>query len=227
MLKSLTFRSGVFDRYQVVARKKVVASINSFLSKLEAEVQKPSFLKSWIDDSADYPQFLERIGVDLKGKKLDKEIKEKARERLDEDWSDFEDRFYELAKEENGNLVGYRCIGVEDVEEFVEALKKGEYLEGYEGVGIFFSWNQDAAECHWGEGSETVTVKALIPYTSIDIKRTARANMSLSSFEEEEITLKAGAKILVDEILSEDNKKLLYGIPPFPAVASKQCPDRR
>ena len=70
MLKSPTFRSGVFDRYQVVARKKVVASIESFLSKLEAEVQKPSFLKSWIDHSAHYDQFHERIAVDsnLKGK---------------------------------------------------------------------------------------------------------------------------------------------------------------
>lgn len=210
--------------------KVVEGSIDGLLNKIQAVVETKKFFGEWLSaskDSTGNEQFFQRIGAEktdeMSDDEFEQEVKERADDYLDELWWDFHSEFKRHAKTEGNNLVGYRCIAVEDVEEFVKALNKGKYLQGYSGVGIFFSWKKEAAECHWGNDSETVVVKALIPFTSIDIKRTARANFDIDLGQDEnEITLKKGAKLRVVEILDGDNNNLLEGLKSLPVVANNQ-----
>lgn len=209
------------------SNKLVEGSINGLLVKIQNVVRSKKFFGEWLSDSegsADEDEFWERIGAkktdEMSDDEFEQEVKKRAGDYLDELWWDFHGEFKTHAKTEGNNLVGYRCIAVEDVEEFIKALKNGKYLQGYSGVGIFFSWKKDAAECHWGDGNESVVVKALIPFTSIDIKRTAMANMDIhTGYDENEITLKKGAKLRVVEILDDDDNNLMDGVNFLPVVA--------
>jgi len=73
-------------------------------------------------------------------------------------------------------------------------------------VGIFWAWNQDLAECHWGEGPQEVLVKGRVRLSAIDIPETLLKNLDPGLGEEEsEILLKKGAPV---EILAIGIKKI-------------------
>lgn len=209
-----TFTAEAAAKYHVVT-----ADMGNLWAKFQTLVDNDSFVAEWVrnSDSLD-----DMFGLEVEEFTDEKELEQKlqavAREWLDRRFREFEDEWDEKTEEEQGKLVGYRCIGLDNIDAFVKALKNGKYLKGYSGVGRWFSWNKDAAECHWGKGSKYITLKALIPYTSIDVKRTLWANMSISTGEEDEITLKDGSKIYVVEVLTE-NEDVLDAIKPLPAVA--------
>jgi len=220
-----TFREKVQAAYQI---KEVIASSDEVLDALRGVVQKKSFVKEWINNATSLmgnDDLLSRLGIDeaeydeeMSKTEQKEEMFSKAEDWLDSKWDDFENEWYDKAEDQDGMLVGYRCIALNDVRKFMASLKKGKYLEDYKGIGKYFSWNEEASECHWGKGSKYVTVKALIPKASIDIKRTAWANMDIATGEEDEITLKDGAKVTIVEIM-HDGKNLLGNIESLPAVA--------
>ena len=78
---------------------------------------------------------------------------------IDELYSDFESEFYDNTTFVGTRIELYRCIQVEDPTKFLDALKKGVKFKigkkSYEGAGVFWSWDKDAAECHWGGDGET------------------------------------------------------------------------
>ena len=215
------FHQRVQSSYQII---EVVSSSGEILDALRGIVQKKSFVKEWINHSSSINDndFIDSLGInEAEYEKMSKKkdfLALKAEEWLDDRWDRFENEWYDKAEVQEGMLVGYRCIALNDVRKFMSSLKKGKYLEGYKGIGKYFSWNEEASECHWGQGSKYITVKALIPKASIDLKRTAWANMDIATGEEDEITLKEGAKVTVIEIM-HDGKNLLGNIESLPAAA--------
>lgn len=210
-------RQRIEERYNLI-----VADTDGLRARIEKEVRKPKFFKDWLS----YDGLDERFSMMLSKDEdeLTKEDRlEAGQELFDEIWNEFEDEFYDKANWSNGRLLGYRCIGLDEskLKKFIDSLKKGKYLKGFTGVGIFFSWDEKSAECHWGEGNTYVTVVAEIPVSSIDFKGTAYAVMSPSTGREErEVRVKGGAKIFVTEIRDKDDKNLLGDdVKALPAVA--------
>lgn len=217
------------SKVAAICKPKVVtaASLDDFLEKIRIVVATDKFFNNWIAESISHSgedDFWDRIGAEKKEGMSDAEFEDKVKERadlyLEELWWDFVEKFQRHAKVKNGHLIGYRCIALDNVDKFLNSLKKGKYLKGYSGMGIFFSWNQDAVDCHWGHGSEQIVLKALIPPSSIDFQRTARANMDiLTGSDEDEITVKKGAKILVEQVLDRKGNNLLDSKKDLPVVA--------
>lgn len=219
------FHQRVQASYQII---EVVSSSGEILDALRGIVQKESFVKEWLNHHL-HDDLPIQLGIsDAEYEKMSKKkdflalynklMFSKAEHWLDDQWDRFENEWDDKVEVQEGMLVGYRCIALNDVRKFMSSLKKGKYLEGYKGIGKYFSWNEEASECHWGQGSKYITVKALIPKASIDLKRTAWANMDISTGEEDEITLKEGAKVTVLEIM-HDGKNLLGNIESLPAAA--------
>lgn len=72
----------------------------------------------------------------------------------------------------------------------------GILQDGYKGIGIYWAWDEESADAHWGRGGEFVTIAARIPAKAIDFKRMLLANIDSSTgINEAEITLKEGAQV--------------------------------
>lgn len=138
------------------------------------------------------------------GEYQDSLLKEKAR-----DW--FDDRLYEFEEDLNNiieltdkGVICYRAICVPDKEEFIFKLAHGVYLENYSGVGIYWSWDADKAEAHWGDGSEHLVLKGIIPFSSIDQERTLMLNLDPAiGLEEAEIRVIEGSNVIITGIDDE------------------------
>ncbi len=71
------------------------------------------------------------------------------------------------AEEINENsLVIYRCMDVGDPRKFLFMLQRGLLAPPFRGIGIFWSWDLEASECHWGGGGKPIYIKALVPLKS-------------------------------------------------------------
>jgi hypothetical protein len=120
-------------------------------------------------------------------------------DKVEDFWNDFS------IEEEDGGVIVYRTLTVPDPDEYMFMLANGEYLsvsnKDFHGTGIYWSWDEDAAEAHWGKsGWKEITLKALVPLSSIDFDRTAMLNVGLSGYEEREVTLKKGSQVLLKGI---------------------------
>ena len=84
-------------------------------------------------------------------------------------------------------------------------LKKGKHL------GIYWSWDENAAEAHWGSGNQKrITLKSNIKEEYVNWIDTIKLNMNISlGDEEKEIRLFKNTPIKIDEILNENNENLL------------------
>jgi len=70
---------------------------------------------------------------------------------------------------------------------------------------VFWSWEKDAAECHWGGKGETITITALVPMTAIDYAATAWKNMNPSlGRAEKEIQILEGKPITITKVEKGD-----------------------
>lgn len=68
----------------------------------------------------------------------------------------------------------------------------------YSGIGIYWSWDKEAAEPHWGyDQGEEILLIGKITEDSINVEQTLLQNMSLSDWEEKEITLLDNAKVKI------------------------------
>lgn len=111
-------------------------------------------------------------------------------------FEDFVFAFRGKAESEGDGLLITRCLGVDSIEDFIAALEESETLPGYEGLGIYWSWDRDKADCHWGKGSNKIYVHAKVSLDDIDYRQTAFVNLDYASeFSEAEITLKPGSEV--------------------------------
>lgn len=152
---------------------------------------------------------------------LCKEIVEQA---VDDRWLDFKSSFDSIAQDDGpaGEILIYRCIQVDDPDEFIFHVAHGEPLEDYKGIGIFWSWDEKQAQCHWGKGGRSVTVHACVPYDSIETYDTLILNLSPSlGADEAELRLKEGATVLVLGVDYDDEyySPLDADLPPVPMHA--------
>ena len=76
-------------------------------------------------------------------------------------------------------------------------------------LGIYWSWDQEGAEPHWGYNMElpfTTIMEAEVDEKSVDWYQTIRLNTEPVSFEEKEIRLVKGAKIKIVSIKIDDKE---------------------
>jgi len=99
----------------------------------------------------------------------------------------------------NGNVIEiWRDLIVD--EKWIDHLKTvGSRL------GIYWSWDEDAAEAHWGYGSETkkipVKIQSEINVNYIDWIETIKLNMNPSGEEEKEIRLFKNTPLKIKSII--------------------------
>ena len=124
---------------------------------------------------------------------------------LEERYEDFMNEFDSNAEDADGELMIYRCMTVADADEFAFNIAHGIPAEDYKGLGIYWSWKEDAAQAHWGGHGEPVTIHALVPFSSINPLYTLTLNLSPALGEDEaEIRLKPGAPLSVLGINLDD-----------------------
>jgi diguanylate cyclase (GGDEF)-like protein len=82
--------------------------------------------------------------------------------------------------------------------EYITKNKIESTKKDYSGIGIYWSWDRDAAEPHWGydQGAEILLI-GKITEDSINVERTLLQNMNMSEYEEKEITLLDNAKVKI------------------------------
>lgn len=145
-------------------------------------------------------------------KKFEKEFEEAENEKIKElayDW--YYDRLGEFVSEFNKHgqltdqgIICAREIKVNDKDEFLFKLAHGTFLDGFDGLGVCWSWDHKKAEAHWGEGKEKVVLKGIIPFSAIDQHQTFWLNFNPSlGAEEAEIRVNPGETIFLIEIDSE------------------------
>jgi hypothetical protein len=186
-------------------------TIDKILDDLENEIIDNDFQKEWgnqFDDQDGAEEVWFHSGkneddfdgeLPMEGPEWDEAVQTAIQNIFQEFVSNFSDK----AKERNGGLYITRCISVDDANKFVDALKQGKAIEGYKGLGIYWSWDADKADCHWGNGKTKVYVYGLIDPRDIDYRQTALLNLDYATdFMEAEIRVKDGASI---EVLSVDD----------------------
>jgi hypothetical protein len=208
-------------------------SIETLCEKIEAIVKEDKFLRDWLK-GLEEEDIEERLlwGEDFEdlSKKERKELeKEKADdwlvERIDEFCRDLKTK-----AKWDGGLLMYRCIAVNNIEDFISKLKDKKFQKGYSGIGVFWAWDAEAADCHWGDGKHRITVVGRVPLSAINFYTTARANTDFHTHSEAEIQLKEGSQV---EILgvrkNADAKELLETKIKVPArlIESKKEPEHQ
>ena len=151
-------------------------------------------------------------------------VEEDISDRADNFISDFDNK----ANDDGNKLLIYRAITVADVGEFLFHVANGEPLEGYDGLGVFWSWDKDSAQAHWGGSSgEEVVIEAMVNVNDIDAKLTLELNLHPSLGEDEaEIRVKPGAPIEVLGVYVEQDGQTEYispldeDLPPIRMTAS-------
>ncbi len=170
------------------------------------EIDLDNFFHKWFDEYLPSDNFEELIGFDedeFEDEEKSSSLKEKAHDyffdRIDEFINDFE----ENAIVQDGYIICQRNIMVRDEDEFIFKISQNVYVEGYDGIGIFWSWDHSLAESHWGNCGVEMAIKAKIPIESIDIYRTIMLNFCPSiGRNEAEIRTKKGSPVFLIEINS-------------------------
>lgn len=113
---------------------------------------------------------------------------DEERQRVYEEISD--------AEEVGDSLVVYRCLSIDNPDKFVFMTKRGLLDPEFSGLGVFWSWDIQTADCHWGTGIGDLYIQARVPLSSINIRDTFLANMQpVTGVSEKEIRLKGGAEV--------------------------------
>ena len=145
---------------------------------------------------ADYDEFMEDKNNEEDFKKwLEYEMKFRFEEKQDE--------FDRLFSQGGGKITLYRAMKV--TKSWVKSLTKPNAK-----LGIYWSYEEDAAEPHWGYGgktSEDVLLQTSVTKDQVDWEGTYYANLSPSTGEEEkEMRLKEGVKIRLEGLWLNNNE---------------------
>ena len=199
----MSFMSKIQAQY--VAQKRVLAgfdrsataNIGNFLDHLEREVYASKFTDKWLKYYDNSNDLLENFGF-RKGTSI-----EDAR---DERFADLSRSISRHAKEQDGELKIYRTLSVNSPEDFVTSLKSGKTISGFDGIGIYWSWWNEAASAHWGEGGKNLVVVALAPMSAIDFPETAL--LSMDNEEECEVRMLHGKDLEIVDVLHDGDSLL-------------------
>jgi hypothetical protein len=112
----------------------------------------------------------------------------------------------------------YRYIGVDNFEEFYQALLKGKYIEKFKGIGIYWAWDWeiDFESLESTEGTYLVRLMGKINKDDVDWKETLLANTHPEFSLEREITLIEGSVIIIDELEFSELSDVIYYYSTFP-----------
>jgi 8-oxo-dGTP pyrophosphatase MutT (NUDIX family)/oligoribonuclease (3'-5' exoribonuclease)/predicted nucleotidyltransferase len=209
---------------------------NPFLEALIKAGNEQGLFDEW-RDSLDTSNMDDFIGfnendydeADYDSKKEFEEVVEEDRAEKLEDY--FQERSHEFITEfgkisrlQSGGLKIFRCVTVADAKKYAADLKKGKYPKGFSGLGIFWSWDESAAECHWGDSkhADTIVLEGLAPLNAIDFRTTVVKNLHISMGDEKEIQLKEGAKIKLIAIEDESRETIEKFKAPLQLQAEKE-----
>lgn len=149
---------------------------------LKALYKEENYLQNLDDDEIDEEDFLSWLQYDIKFK-------------LDE-LTDFYRR--EIIK--NGKVTVWRKITVK--ESWMDHLvKEGKHL------GVYWSWDPDAADTHWGDFSKksVALIEAEVPENGVDWEETLVANIQpMMGEDEKEIKLHRGVPLKIISIEIDD-----------------------
>jgi hypothetical protein len=134
-----------------------------------------NYLHDIEDEDIDRDDFLDWVEYDLKFR-IDELI-----------------RFYENEVIKNGRVTVWRKITVSEdwMDHFI---KEGKHL------GIYWTWDPDAAETHWGDYSKksVALIEAEVPENGVDWEKTLRINIEpFIGDDEKEITLNKGVPLKI------------------------------
>ena len=173
-------KSMPLEKFKVEARSRILASVEDFIEGIRDVVYSSNFLKKWASHYEDETEMMENFSF-----RSDhcKNIEDLRRLRSEELF----DSIYHETKDEGDKIRIYRAIQVQNVNKFMEALKAGKTIAGFDGIGIYWSWDSKAADAHWGAGGHKLLIEALVPMNAIDFKETAL--LSMDNEEECEVRL--------------------------------------
>jgi hypothetical protein len=123
-----------------------------------------------------------------------------------ERWDSFIGDFSKEAVETERKLVVHRCIQVDDPKAFVKKLISDSKKPRRKGLGIYWTWDFEAAVCHWGAGRGTdILLTGLVDHHAVDVEETVLANFSPDDGEaEREIRLHEGEPVLLTSVSLSD-----------------------
>ena len=172
------------------------------------DVITPEYIKQ-VEMSDNFERFIENYQYEYSLTDIDKEEIENTEEF--KNWFTYELRYrYDDAVERitdkikpNGAIDIWRRITVDDEENrWINHLADaGKHL------GIYWSWDERAAEAHWGDATKKsdALIKSSIKEEYIDWRNTIYANMDLSLGEDEkEITLFKNTSIKIEELYIDE-----------------------
>src|SRR5208282_2177754 len=146
--------------------------------------------------------------------------------------ADFQERYEELVASYQSwqfPMDVFRCISLPKAEEAQQQhlfpdTPQAKFQQGlqaikYQGVGIYWSWDENAAECHWGTGGPSVTLHGVINKNNVDWEGTIYANMFPTlGQEEKEVRLIEGTQFELEEI--QYDEKSGWSEPPVRTVTA-------
>ncbi len=174
----------------------------------------------------------ETYGYGLEEPENPADVKRYEKELLKRATRDFQERYEELiASYESWQfpMDVFRCISLPKAEEAQQGhlfpgtpqarFQQGLQAIKYQGVGIYWSWDENAAECHWGSGGPSVTLHGVIQKNNVDWEGTIYANMFPTlGQEEKEVRLLEGTQFELEEI--QYDEKSGWSQPPVQTVTA-------
>lgn len=166
---------------------------DTLLGYMETEIKKPLAHKDFEEEgfseedeafiwSSIGKEWSEQDDPPTEGEEWENALKKYMQDKF----KDFHSDFSHKAEDKGSYLHVARCISVNDVDDFVGKISKGEYLSGYGGVGVYWSWDTNNTECYWGKsGQQPVIINGLVDVRNIDIKSTIMTNLHPSLGERE------------------------------------------
>jgi hypothetical protein len=136
--------------------------------------------------------------------KYDKEYEEIFKEFclnwFEDALSTFDNNFEDKAIVQSDHIILSRAITVPSISSFIDKIKNGNYIKGYTGLGVFWSWDHDKAEAHWGNAGIEIEIIAKFHLRNIDLKTSVLKNLCPSLGEDEaEIQVLEGSELeLID-----------------------------
>jgi len=199
--------------------------ISSFLNEMSLHsmnynnIITPEYIKG-LEMSDEYERFIENYQYEENKTDVDKDEIEETddfknwfRYELKYLYDDVVDKLNDVILDNTIDI--WRMMTVDD--NWISNLhQKGKHL------GIYWSWDENAAEAHWGNGGQKrVTLKSNVREEYVNWDDTIKLNMNISLGEEEkEIRLFKNTSIKIIEILDENNHNLLE-LPEYKQIKEK------
>lgn len=139
------------------------------------------------------------------------QLRKNAREWFDSHQKQWKIEIENKCHIENNKVKVYRALTV-NIEEFLDLLKKDQYQKGFNGLGIFWAWDKNKADAHWGsfsDGETEILISGEVDFSFIDLDTSMILNFSPTlGLEEAEFQLLEGYDIYISTIEDKKENKL-------------------